>query len=242
MSIKQYWLTFGTDDPRTYSGLAPTFIQFFSHLGQTLAPPGISEVFAGSGAYNFQYNTSSSLSIFFLCDGVTSSLGTSLRYIQGSLDPIQSVDITARDVGTTMQAIGASNFALGTTAVAIGTTLLGYGATNVALGIANFITGTTLLGFGTTNAAVGTSLTAIGASIYQQTLLNVLSLGSTASAIGSTSVDPGDVYGYLKRIQEVLEGNQTFNKATGSWLISSRGSTLLASKSVTDSQAAVTRS
>lgn len=200
MSIKQYWLTFGTDDPRTYTGLSPTFILFFNQLGQTLAPPGISEVFAGSGAYNFQYNTSASLSIFFLCDGITSSLGTSLRYIQGSLDPIQSVDIISRDVGTTMQAIGS------------------------------------------TSVAIGTSLSAIGASIYQQSLLNILSIGSTASSIGSTSVNPGDVYGFLKRIQEVLEGNQTFTKSTGIWEISSRGSTLLATKTVSDSTSSVTRS
>ena len=50
---KPYWLTFGSGDPRTYTALGSSvsMIQFFNHLGQTLAPPGITEIFVGSGAY-----------------------------------------------------------------------------------------------------------------------------------------------------------------------------------------------
>lgn len=54
-------------------------------------------------------------------------------------------------------------------------------------------------------------------------------------SIGSTSVDPSTVIGWLKRGQEFNEGNAVFNKSTGVWDISSRGSsTLLAEKTLTN--------
>lgn len=52
-------------------------------------------------------------------------------------------------------------------------------------------------------------------------------LGSTLSSFGSTSVDPSDVMGYLRRIQELLEGNATYTKSTGLWDMYSRGSSTL---------------
>lgn len=56
-------------------------------------------------------------------------------------------------------------------------------------------------------------------------------IGTTASSFGSTSIDPGDLYGYLKRLQELQEGDATFNKSTSTWDIYSRGaSTLLREK------------
>ena len=68
-------------------------------------------------------------------------------------------------------------------------------------------------------------------------------LGSTVSSFGSTSVDPGTAIGYLKRIQEFLEGNAEFNKTTGEWEIYSRGSsTLLRVKTLANSVGEVTKS
>lgn len=60
-------------------------------------------------------------------------------------------------------------------------------------------------------------------------------IGTTASTFGTTAVDPGTLYGYLKRLQELLEGDATFNKTTGVWDIYSRGSsTLLREKTLTN--------
>lgn len=68
-------------------------------------------------------------------------------------------------------------------------------------------------------------------------------IGTTASSFGTTATDPATLYGYLKRLQEFNEGNQTFDKSTSAWAIYSRGSsTMLASKTLNDSSGNVTRS
>jgi hypothetical protein len=67
-------------------------------------------------------------------------------------------------------------------------------------------------------------------------------VGTISDSFGSTSIDPTTVYGYLKRMQELLEGNATFTKATGTWQISSRGSsTLLREKSLTNTTTQATK-
>jgi hypothetical protein len=101
---KSYALTFGSGDPRTWTGLAPTFLIFYSPtLGTTLPPPGISEVLAGSGFYNFSYGPTTSIQ--FLVDGA-GSLSSSDRYIKGILDPIQAVD---QSVGQVTDSFGSTN-------------------------------------------------------------------------------------------------------------------------------------
>ncbi len=109
----------------------------------------------------------------------------------------------------------------------------------------------TNIAFGTTNVAIGTSLAAIGNTILAGlgggvgTSLSaeiLLRMGSTLSSFGSTSVDPGDLFGYLKRNQEFLEGNQQFNKTSGAWDISTRGGTLLIEKTLSNSSTTVTKS
>ncbi len=67
-------------------------------------------------------------------------------------------------------------------------------------------------------------------------------IGTTSDSIGSTSVDPTTLYGYLKRLQEFNEGNSTFNKTSGAWAISARGATVIANKTLTDSAGVVTKS
>ncbi len=147
--MKNYWITFGTQDPRTYSGLSPTFLLYFNKLGATLSPPGITEVLAGSGFYSFQASVGWSGSFAFLVDGGASA--AAVRYVTGALDPVDEIDLT---------------------------------------------------------------------------------LGYTASSFGSTNVDPGDVFGMLKRNQENQEGNATFLKSSGVWSIFSRGSSSLLSTKV----------
>lgn len=110
--MKNYFAVFGSGDPRSNTGLFPTFILFFDQNGATRTPPGITEVFAGSGMYQFQY--APSLGIGFLLDG-GSALSASARYISGNLDPIQAVD----------EKVGTVNDSFGSTAVDP-STVLGY--------------------------------------------------------------------------------------------------------------------
>ncbi len=68
-----------------------------------------------------------------------------------------------------------------------------------------------------------------------------LVLGYTSSSIGSTSVDPGDIFGAIKRRQEFQEGPQNFIKSSGVWNVFSRGSsTLLVQKTLTNNTTGVT--
>lgn len=66
-------------------------------------------------------------------------------------------------------------------------------------------------------------------------------LGFTNSSIGSTATDPVDLYGLLKREQEILEGDATFNKTTGVWDIMTRGGTTIQTKVLTNSTGTVTK-
>lgn len=216
--MKTYILRFGFGDPRTYTGLAPTMLIFADNAGATIAPPAITEALTGSGIYKFSYGTT--VPISFLADAATTSPGPQGRYVVGSIDPADRAD----EYGTTLVAIGTTNVALGTTAVALGTTAVALGITNVALGTSAVALGTTIL-------ANGTSLNVV-----------VTGLGSTASSFGTSSADPVDLFGYMKRILENLEGNQTFTKPSGSLAIYSRGSsTLLTTKTIANSVSLVTK-
>lgn len=67
-------------------------------------------------------------------------------------------------------------------------------------------------------------------------------LGTTSDSIGSTSVDPSTIFGYVMRHLEFLEGNASFTKATGLWDIYSRGSsTLLREKALTNNSSSATK-
>lgn len=101
--MKYYWLSFGNTDPRTYTGLAPTFIQFFDQTGSNVTPPAITEPVVGSGAYRFSYYTGYSSAIYFLVDGATSGLSADIRYINGSLDPNDTISLVA---GNTLSTFG----------------------------------------------------------------------------------------------------------------------------------------
>ncbi len=175
---KTYWFTFSTQDPRTYTGLSPTFVSFVNQLGATLAPPGVTEVF--TGFYKSNYTVGASTSVAFLLDG-GATLSTSVRYITGNIFGTENIDY----MGSTILAIGA-----------------------------------------TVSSLAG----------------NIGGIGATTDSFGTTNVDPGTLFGYVKRLQENLEGNQTFLKSSGLWSIYSRGSsTLLATKTMTSDVTGVTR-
>lgn len=170
---KTFWVTFGSGDPRTWTGLKPSFLIFQTSTGTTAVPPGISELITGTGLYSFSYSLGISLSMGFLIDGATNGFSnTTDRYVKGSIDGVQFVDQTANTV----------------------------------------------------NAAVGT----------------------TSDSFGTTSIDPTTFFGYLKRMQELQEGDSAFNKSTGTWAIYSRSSmgssgTLLRDKTLTNAQGIITK-
>lgn len=61
-------------------------------------------------------------------------------------------------------------------------------------------------------------------------------------SIGSTSTDPSTVIGYLKRSLEFWEGNATFEKSTGTWLIYDRGGTnVIRTKQLSNNATAATK-
>ena len=155
---KTYWMKFGSGDPRTNTGLAPTLVIFNAGGITTITGPGITETPAGSGLYSFSYGAT--ISYAFLADG-GSGLAAGDRYITGVLDPVQAVDER---------------------------------------------------------------------------------VGVQADSFGSTSADPTTLSGYLKRIQELLEGDAVYTKSTGVWTISNRGSTtLLRSKTLTNTTTSSTK-
>lgn len=261
---KTYGLVFTNSDPRSAPAvsLSPTIVSFISLVdGTTSAPPGITKINANTGLYLFNYTPS--FPVFFLADGGTLVTDNTQRYLYGILDPVHKVDEQLTQLGSTMQAIGSTLNAIGTTNVALGTTNLALGTTNVALNtsitaqsvtmIANqtliFSQGLTLTGYGTSTYAAALTLLAQTQTISVNLSLNIAgislimqAIGTTASAIGTTSVDPGDLFGYLKRLQEFNEGIQNFNKISGAWNISTRGNTLFASKTLTNSSTQVNRS
>lgn len=81
----------------------------------------------------------------------------------------------------------------------------------------------------------GNTLIAQGVSIIAIT-------GSTASSFGTTAINPSDLFGMLKRLQEFNEGNATYTKSTNLWAIFSRGSsTQIASKTLSNNTTLVTK-
>lgn len=252
--MKNYLLNFASANSTLVTGLAPTMVMFARmDTGATLAAPAITEFVTGFGLYTFQYGATTPIA--FLCDGATTSLG-SFRFIKGSIDPADRSD----EYGNTLVAIGNSNISLGTSAIAsltnLGSTLVAVGNTSIALGITNVALGTTSLAFeanlgitlvaiGNTSITLGMSIFAISSSLAAQgttIVVSVAGIGSTASSFGTNSADPVDVFGYLKRIQENLEGNSSFTKVSGAWSILSRGSSqLLAAKTITNGASLVTK-
>lgn len=275
--MKSYSMRFGSGDPRTYTGLAPTFLIFVrASDGQTIAPPGITERLTGSGLYQFDWGTTQPIA--FLADAATTTPGTTGRYVSGSIDPADRAD----EYGNTLIAIGTSNIALGTTSIALGTTAVALGTTAVALGTTNVALGITAVSYdaaqglstfalGVTSVALGTSSVALGTSIYalEQTLGTTVvaigntsialgntnlaiagiggtlsvTIGSTSSLIGDSSTDPTTLFGYLKRLGELYQGQQQYVKSTGVLTMLDRtGATTLATRTIANNASLVAKS
>lgn len=220
--MKTYYVRFGNGDPRSNTGLSPTFL-IFNTYGSGVTPPGITSVIGATGIYAFQYGTTTPIA--FLIDGATSGLDATGRYVTGAIDPSDRAD----EYGTTLVAIGTSGLALGTTSVALGITGIAFGVSNLAIGISIYAQGNTLTALSITLSAISSTLGLLSGLI-----------GSTTSSFGTDVADPNTLFGYLKRIQENLEGNNSYIKPSGALSIYSRGSSqLLITKTIANSVSAV---
>ena len=237
MAVKNYYFRFGTGNPSTYSGLSPTFIVFRSPAGAT-TPPSISEL-STTGVYNFQYECTGSVA--FVVDGATTLLTTADRYIAGALDVSDRLDEFLGRAGDAIgfstaygqilqaAAYGLTGVALGTTSVAIGTSLVAIGTTNFALG--------------TTNVAIGTSNIALGTSILAQGVSTLALIGTATDTIGDSVSEPNTLFGFIRRCENVLEGQSAYVKATGVLTLKDKtGQTTLATRTIADSTSSVTKS
>ena len=154
-------------------------------------------------------------------------------------------------IGNTSIAYGGTNLAvanaIGTVLVNQGSSLVAIGNAAIAYGMTNVAIGTTIQASlnnqGTTLVAIGNTSIAIGTSINVGLTVTVAGIGSTASTFGDNSTDPVDLFGYLKRIQELLEGGNTYTKTSGAFSLYSRGSSvLLRNLTVTNSVSLVVKS
>jgi hypothetical protein len=218
---RDYWFAFGGGTTTINSGLNPTFITFMSDQGSGFAAPGITEI-AGKGLYLCQYGAT--VTIVFTLDGATTGLVATDRFINGVFDPYDMFGATLNSV----YAFGNSNIALGNSNIALGNTNIALGNQSIVLETA---IGITLTGQGNTISTLSSSVVGIGLSLSSIGL----AIGTTASSYGTTGVDPVDLYGYLKRNQEINEGNKIYTKATGLLDYYIRGGgTLLREKAVSD--------
>lgn len=66
-------------------------------------------------------------------------------------------------------------------------------------------------------------------------------VGFPGDSFGSTNIDPSTLMGYASRNQEVQEGDATFDKTTGTWVIQTRGGTTIQTKVLTNLSGSVTK-
>lgn len=215
----------------TSVALGTTTVFLETGIGTTLIATGSTLVAIG--------NTAISYEVLILAQGSSGvAIGTSI--FSG-----MAYGTTTSAYGNSLVALGMSNIALGNSNIALGTSNVALGTSNVALGTSNVALGTSAVALGTTNVAIGTTILAGLTALAVQGITvtaAIVGIGSTASSFGNSSTDPVDLFGYLKRIQENLEGNQNYIKSTGAFTILSRGSSsTLANKTITNSVSMVVK-
>ncbi len=117
-----------------------------------------------------------------------------------------------------------------------------YAATMIAIGTSNIALGTTHVAQGVTITAIATSIFAQGTTLLAGLTMAYAGIGSTASSFGTSATDPVDLFGYLKRVVENLEGTSTYLKPTGVMSIRDRtGGVTLAVRTIANSASLVTK-
>jgi hypothetical protein len=159
--------------------------------------------------------------------GVTASGIYGFSYLISST---QSIYFLAYSVTTVSSAITSDQYITGVIdpILAIDQSTAAYGASNIALG--------------TTGVAIGTTILSLTGGL---TLTSAL-IGNNSSSFGTSGIDPTTLFGFVKRLQELLEGDQVFYAAGGTFLMYNRGAlgatTLLRTKTILNSGAQVTKS
>ncbi len=113
MATRDYFFAFGSGNPASKTGLAPTFIKFVNSAGAATTAPSIAETPAGSGIYKSSYEPNGIIA--FVMDGATTSLATSDRYIFGTLDPYDMFGATLNAIAVTLSGMGVTLAAQGVT-------------------------------------------------------------------------------------------------------------------------------
>lgn len=224
---KTFFFKFGSGNPATNTGLSPTLIYFYDQSGTTLVAPSVTEALTGSGIYKFSYTPT--LAIAFVADGATTALTNADRYVTAALDPVQTMDQPIND-----STLGVS---------AMATKIINGLVPGYSLEIAGYsiqIAGysTQIAGYSTQIA--GQSSIISGISLLSTQLsgisLTLAGIGTVSDSYGGVGIDPTTLFGFMKRTLEFNEGNQTYTKLSNSWLISTRGSSQLITKTLTDTQ------
>ena len=102
---KQFYFTFGSGTPASYSGLSPSMTVFLQNGITAITGPTLLELSAGTGIYGFRYGTTASM-VFVIDGGITLASTPSIRYITGSIDPVLAVD---QSIGYTTDSYGSTN-------------------------------------------------------------------------------------------------------------------------------------
>lgn len=154
-------------------------------------------------------------------------------------------DVVAQ--GSTLVGIGNTSIALGSTTIAdilaLGSSVsvLSLGSSVAAMGVTLSAIGLTISGMGNTLSGIGATLifddSALGASL----LALDAKIGTVSDTFGTSSVDPTTLFGKVNRLQEDAEGQGSFNKTTGIWSINSRGGSLLATRTLTNTATLVNK-
>ena len=98
---KLFYFSFGNQNPNLFTGLSPNFVQF-EYQGISLLPtPGITELPARYGVYQFSAGATGPIS--FVIDGGATLLGSPYRFISGTIDPILFMD---QNLGSNSDSIG----------------------------------------------------------------------------------------------------------------------------------------
>lgn len=272
MAAKTYLVRFGTDNPANYTGISPTFTKFFNSAGNATTAPSISEIASSgmyafsydpTGFIGFVLDGTASLgtNVRYVAGALdpndkVSETGISLIAMGASLiaqgATIGVIGSSLSVMGNSLSAIGVSLSAMGVSLTAqssvigvLGSSLSVFGNSMAVMGGSIAVMGTsltaqgnTILGMGMTLGAIGVSFSAMGVSFVAGMSL----IGSTGDSFGTDSVDPTTLFGFMKRLQELGEGDSIYTKSTGVWAIYNRGSTTtLRSKTITDSATTVTK-
>lgn len=222
---KTFFFKFGSGNPATNTGLSPTLIYFYDQSGTTLVAPSVTEALTGSGIYKFSYTPT--LAIAFVADGATTALANADRYVTAALDPVQTMDQPINDATLGVSAMATkiiNGLVPGYSLEIAGYSIQIAGYSTQIAGQSSIISGISLL---------STQLSGIS--------LALAGIGAVSDSYGGVGIDPTTLFGFMKRTLEFNEGNQTYTKLSNSWLISTRGSSQLITKTLTDTQLQTTK-